>query len=84
MGIKNFETFSLKLNKILDNIDPFCQSLEIEGYQQQNNGEDEIENIIDKIKKIKRTTKTTQLADKKIKQLKKKRFLIYISIKLVL
>ena len=83
MGIKNFETFSLKLKKILDNIDLFCQSLEIESYQQQSNDDDEIENIIDKIKKI-RTTTTTQLADKKIKQLKKKRLLIYISIKFVL
>lgn len=83
MGIKNFETFSLKLKKILDNIDLFCQSLEIESYQQQSNDDDEIENIIDKIKKI-RTTITTQLADKKIKQLKKKRLLIYISIKFVL
>ena len=83
MGIKNFETFSLKLKKILDNIDLFCQSLEIESYQQQSNDGDEIENIIDKIKKI-RTTTTAQLADKKIKQLKKKRLLIYISIKFVL
>ena len=83
MGIKNFETFSLKLKKILDNIDLFCQSLEIESYQQQSNDDDEIENIIDKIKKI-RTTTTAQLADKKIKQLKKKRLLIYISIKFVL
>ena len=32
MGIKNFETFSLKLNKILDNADLFCQSLESESY----------------------------------------------------
>ena len=83
MGIKNFETFSLKLKKILDNIDLFCQSLEIESYRQQSNDDDEIENIIDKIKKI-RTTTATQLADKKIKQLKKKRLLIYISIKFVL
>ena len=55
MGIKNFEIFSQKLNTILDNVYLFCQSLESESYQQQNNdGEScsaEIENIIDKIKK---------------------------------
>ena len=63
MGIKNFETFSLKLNKILDNVDLFCQSLESESYRQQNNDDKEIENIIDKIKKIK--TAITQPTDDK-------------------
>ena len=68
MGIKNFETFSLKLNKILDNADLFCQSLESESYWQENNGNDEIENIIDKIKKI----KTTQPIDDKNRATKEK------------
>ena len=71
MEIKNFETFSLKLNKILDNADLFCQSLESENYRQQNNDDDEIENIIDKIKKIKTTT-TTQPTDNKNKPTKEK------------
>ena len=59
MGIRNFETFSQKLNKILDNVDIFCQSLESESYQQQQNNNEssaEIENIISKIKKIKTST----------------------------
>ena len=59
MEIRNFETFSQKLNKILDNVDIFCQSLESESYQQQQNNNEssaEIENIISKIKKIKTST----------------------------
>ena len=70
MGIKNFETFSLKLNKILDNVDLFCQSLESESYRQQNNDDNEIENIVDKIKKIKTTI--TQPTDGKNKATKEK------------
>ena len=45
MKIENFERYSLKLNKILDNYDEFCKSL---------NQEADVE-IIEKIKKIKAT-----------------------------
>ena len=42
MKIENFERYFLKLNKILDNFDEFCKSL---------NQEADVE-IIEKIKKI--------------------------------
>ena len=45
MKIENFERYSLKLNKILDNYDEFCKS---------SNQEADVE-IIEKIKKIKTT-----------------------------
>ena len=48
--IQDFEVYSQKLNKILDKLDTFCESLENEN----NKGEsDEIEEIISKIKRIK-------------------------------
>ena len=50
MEIQDFEVYSQKLNKILDKLDIFCESLESEN----NKGEsDEIEEIINKIKRIK-------------------------------
>ena len=50
MEIQDFEVYSQKLNKILDKLDNFCESLESEN----NKGEsDEIEEIINKIKRIK-------------------------------
>ena len=54
MEIQDFEVYSQKLNKILDELDIFCESLESEN----NKGEsDEIEEIINKIKRIKREVK---------------------------
>ena len=54
MEIQDFEVYSQKLNKILDKLDIFCESLESEN----NKGEsDEIEEIINKIKRIKREVK---------------------------
>ena len=48
--IQDFEVYSQKLNKILDKLGIFCESLESEN----NKGEsDEIEEIINKIKRIK-------------------------------
>ena len=50
MEIQDFEVYSQKLNKILDKLGIFCESLESEN----NKGEsDEIEEIINKIKRIK-------------------------------
>ena len=55
MGIDNFEIYCKKLNKILDELDSFCDSIESEILSSSRIGEQdpEIENIIDRIKKIK-------------------------------
>ena len=37
MGIDKFEVFSEKLNKILDQLDPFCASIESENILSKNN-----------------------------------------------
>ena len=63
MKIEHFERYSLKLNKILDNFDEFCKSVNQEA-------DDE---IIEKIKKLKPQKKM------KIKPQKKKHRLMYIS-----
>ena len=55
MGIDNFETYSKKLNTILDELDSFCDSIESENLSSNRMGEKdpEIESIIENIKKIK-------------------------------
>ena len=55
MGIDNFEIYCEKLNKILDELDSFCDSIESENLSTSRSGEQdpEIENIINRIKKIK-------------------------------
>ena len=50
MGIDKFEHFSKKLNKILDDLNSFCASIESENISSNNS---EIHEIIEKIKKIK-------------------------------
>ena len=54
MGIDKFEDFSEKLNNILDQLDPFCASIENENNFFSKNNLD-IDVIIKKIKKIKTT-----------------------------
>ena len=51
MGIENFELYSKKLNKILDERDDFCESIECESSIAMKKGRKnpEIENIIDNI-----------------------------------
>ena len=55
MGIDSFEIYCEKLNKILDELDSFCDSIESENLSASRSGKQdpEIENIIDRIKKIK-------------------------------
>ena len=48
MGIDKFEHFSKKLNKILDDLNSFCASIESENISSNNS---EIHEIIEKIKK---------------------------------
>lgn len=48
MGIDKFEFFSKKLNKILDDLDSFCASIEIENRSSNS----EIDEIVEKIKRI--------------------------------
>ena len=54
MGIDNFEIYCKKLNKILDELDSFCDSIASENLSSNRIGEQdpEIENIIDRRKKI--------------------------------
>ena len=47
MGIDNFEVYSEKLNKLLDSIEEFCDSLENPDFVDLK----EVEEIISKIKK---------------------------------
>ena len=49
MGIDKFEHFSKKLNKILDEINYFCASIESESISSNP----EIDEIVEKIKRIK-------------------------------
>ena len=53
MRIDKFQDFSEKLNKILDQLDPFCASIESENIFSKNNPD--INEIVDQIKKIKTT-----------------------------
>ena len=53
MGIDKFEHFSKKLNKILDDLDSFCASIESENISSNNS---EIDERIEKIKKKKKTS----------------------------
>ena len=55
MGIDDFETYSKKLNTILDELDSLCDSIESENLSSNRMGEKdpEIESIIENIKKIK-------------------------------
>ena len=55
MRIDNFEIYCKKLNKILDGLDSFCDSIESENLSSKRIGEQdpEIENVFDRIKKIK-------------------------------
>ena len=48
MGIDKFEHFSKKLNKILDDLNSFCASIESENISSNNS---EIHEIIEKIEK---------------------------------
>ena len=50
MGIDKFEYFAQKLNKIFDNLDSFCASVEFENRSSSNS---DIDEIVEKIKKIK-------------------------------
>ena len=50
MGIDKFEYFAQKLNTILDQLDSFCASVEVENRSSNNS---DIDEIIEKIKKIK-------------------------------
>ena len=50
MGIDKFEYFAQKLNTILDQLDSFCASVEVENRSSNNS---DIDKIIEKIKKIK-------------------------------
>ena len=50
IGIDQFEYFAQKLNTILDQLDSFCASVEVENRSSNNSGIDE---IIEKMKKIK-------------------------------
>ena len=49
MGIDKFDYFAWKLNKILDQLDSFCASVEVENRSSNS----DIDEIIEKIKKIK-------------------------------
>ena len=49
MGIDNFEVYSEKLNKLLDSIEKFCDSLQNSDLVDL----EEVKEIISKIKKIK-------------------------------
>ena len=49
MGIDKFEYFEQKLNKILDQLDSFCASVEV----QNRSDNSDIDKIVEKIKKIK-------------------------------
>ena len=49
MRINKFEYFEQKLNKILDHLDSFCASVEVENRSENS----EIDEIVEKIKKIK-------------------------------
>ena len=65
MGIDQFEIFSQKQNTILDELDPFCASIESEKVSSASEQEDsEIENIIERIKKINTSRKDEGKATK--------------------
>ena len=55
MGIDNFEVYCEKLNKILDDLDSFCASIESENLSSRKTKEEDIEinAIVEKIGKIK-------------------------------
>ena len=55
MGIDNFEVYCEKLNKILDELDSFCASIESENLSSRKTkeGDIEINAIVEKISKIK-------------------------------
>ena len=55
MGIDNFEVYCEKLNKILDELDSFCASIESENLPSRKTKEEDIEinAIVEKISKIK-------------------------------
>ena len=77
MGIDKFEHFSKKLNKILDDLDSFCASIESENISSNNS---EIDERIEKIKK-----KIKPLITKmKEKPPRKKQLLFCIIIQLIL
>ena len=61
MGIEKFEDFSEKLNKILDQLDSFCTSVESENIFSKKNPDIE---IVDQIKKIKTTKENEGKATK--------------------
>ena len=50
MGIDKFEYFAQKLNKILDNLESFCASVE---FEHRSSIDPDIEEIVEKIKRIK-------------------------------
>ena len=64
MSISDFDTFFRKVQKVLDNVDEFRESIEKENLENINSGKDnsEIEEIVKKIKKIK-TTKNDKRDD---------------------
>ena len=69
MGIDNFDVYFEKVKKILDNVDEFCANIETENRLSIARGEtnDEIKEIVEKIKKklILAKTKKKKLAKKK-------------------
>ena len=73
MGIDKSEVFSKKLNKIFDQLNSFCASIESE----KNSSNSEIEEIIEKIKKLK------LLGKMRGKQPKKNQLPFYIIILLI-
>ena len=74
MGINKFEYFEQKLNKILDQLDSFCESVEAENRSDNS----DIDEIVEKIEKI----KTSKEDNKKVT--KKKRLLFCTNIQFVL
>ena len=71
MGIDNFHTYSKKLNKILDELVSFCESIESENLSSSRVVEQdpEIEGIIERIKQIKQLPARVTVKLPKKKQL---------------
>ena len=62
MGIDKFEYFAQKLNTVLDQLDSFCASVEVENRSSNNS---DIDEIIERLKKLKRLKKTMEKLPKK-------------------
>ena len=67
MGIDNFDVYFEKIKKVLNNVDEFCLSIEIENRLSIARGEtnNEIKEIVEKIKETNKAKTKKKLAKKK-------------------